>query len=335
MSKEYVSNQPHGFKNHIEKVAIVGAGGHVGEFITKELLQTGKHQVSAITREDSTAILPPGVIVRRVDYANQSSLVEALKGQDALIITMSVMASPDQQNKLIEAAATAGVPWVLPNEFGGDPLNREIGKDIFLGDAKRVYRDYIEKLGKSSWIGIACGFWYEFSLGGGPDRYGFDFKNRTVILMDNGTVKINTSTWPQCGRAVAKLLSLKILPDTEDDESPALVNFKNNCVYISSFTINQKDMLDSVLRVTGTKLEDWKLTNTTAKERFQSGLQDFQKGDRAGFGRLLYARNFYPESNGNFEAIKGLHNDMLGLPKEDLDEFTKISIKMSEENTAY
>ncbi|KAK9373318.1 uncharacterized protein V1513DRAFT_184659 [Lipomyces chichibuensis] len=335
MTKEYASNQPLGFKNHIEKVAIVGAGGHVGKFITEALLQTGKHQVSAITREDSTSILPPGVIVRRVDYGDQSSLVEALKGQDALIITMNVMAPPEQQNKLIEAAATAGVPWVLPNEFGGDPLNVEIGKDNFLGDAKKAYRDYIETLDKSSWIGLACGFWYEFSLGGGSDRLGFDFKNRTVILMDNGTVKINTSTWPQVGRAVAKLLSLKILPATEDDESPALVNFKNKVVYVSSFTISQKDMLESVLRVTGTKLEDWKVINTTAKEQFQSGMQAVQRGDMSGFAKLLYARGFFPESSANFEAIRGLNNDVLGLPKEDLDEFTKVGIKMSEEDTTY
>jgi hypothetical protein len=219
----------------------------------------------------------------------------------------------------------------LPNEFGGDPLNNEIGKDVFLGERKAKYRDYIEKLGKSSWIGIACGFWYEFSLGGGPNRYGFDFKNRAVTLMDNGSVEINTSTWPQCGRAVAKLLSLKVLPDSEDDRSPFLASFKNKCVYISSFTVNQKDMLDSVLRVTGTSLSDWKVTHTTAKEYYQSGLEELQKGNRmVGFGRLLYARHFFPESNGNFEASRGLHNDILGLPKEDLDEFTKIGVQMSE-----
>lgn len=296
----------------------------------EELLKTAKHKVTAITREDSTSKFADGVLVKKVNYDNQSSLIEALQGQDALIITMSVMASPDQQTKLVEAAAAANVPWILPNEFGGDPLDLEIGKDNFLGVSKAKYRDHIEKLGKSSWIAIACGFWYEFSLAGGPYRYGFDFKSRTVILFDEGDVKINTSTWPQCGRAVASLLGLKVTPDSDDDKSPTLTDFKNKCAYVSSFTISQNDMLESVLRVTRTDLKDWKVTKVSVKEYYKSGLEEFRKGNRIGFGQLLYSRNFFPESSGNFGATKGLHNDVLGLPREDLDEFTKISIQMSE-----
>ncbi|KAK9426917.1 hypothetical protein V1505DRAFT_381938 [Lipomyces doorenjongii] len=318
-------------KNLIENVAIVGAGGHVGKFIVEELLKTGKHKVTAITREDSASKFAEGVLVKKVNYDDQSSLVEALQGQDALIITMSVMAPPDQQTKLIDAAAAANVTWILPNEFGGDPLDLEMGKDTFLGVAKAKYRDHIDKLGKISWIAIACGFWYEFSLGGGPSRYGFDFKNRTVTLFDDGNTKINTSTWPQCGRAVASLLSLKITPDSEDDKSPTLTHFKNKCAYISSFTVSQNDMLESVFRVTGTDLQDWKVTKVPVKQYYKSGLEEFQKGNMIGFAQLLYSRAFFPESSANFGANKGLHNDVLGLPKEDFDEFTKIGVEMSRE----
>ena len=72
---------------------------------------------------------------------------------------MSVMAPPDQQSKLIEAAATAGVPWVLPNEFGGTGEDPAVNDDIPMNKAKAGYRAQIESLGKSSWIGVACGFW--------------------------------------------------------------------------------------------------------------------------------------------------------------------------------
>lgn len=305
------------------------SGGTIGKYITEALLKTGKHKVTAITREDSNNSLPAGVLSKKVNYDNQESLVEALRGQDALIITMNVMAPPETQAKLIDAAAAAGVPWVLPNEFGGDPLNVEMGRDTMIGDRKLPFRDQIEKLGKSSWIGVACGFWYEFSLGGSENRYGFNFPNRAVTLLDDGKTKINTSTMPQVGRAVAALLSLKVLPDNKDDKSPNLTSFKNKPLYISSFTICQEDMLSSVLRVTGTKLSDWKVTHTTSKERFESGQALLKQGDRMGFGRLLYARAFYPHSNGNFGATKGLHNELLGLPQEDLDKFTEIGIGMS------
>lgn len=249
---------------------------------------------------------------------------------------MSVRSPRDTHDKLVDAAAAAGIPWVIPNEFGGDPLDAEVGTDQMLGMMKAKARNHIEELGKSSWISIACGYWYEFSLGGGPNRYGFDFKHRALTLMDNGEVKINTSTMPHVGRAAAALLSLKILPDNEDDKSPTLTNFKNKPLYISSFTINQNDMLESVLRVTGEKRSDWKISHTTAKEYFESGQELFKKGDMTGFGRLLYSRSFFPKSaaksNGNFGDSKGLHNDLLGLPQDDLDEFTKIGIEMSSED---
>jgi len=270
------------------------------------------------------------VHVKKVDYNDPSSLVDALKGQDALIITMGVTAPPDQQAKLVEAAAAAGVPWVIPNEFGGDGLNEEAGKDVFIGPLKKAVRDHIEKLGKSSWIGIACGFWYEYSLGGGPYRYGFDFKKRTVTMYNDGTERINTSTWPQTGREVANLLGLKLLPEDEHDQSPCLAHFRNKFVHGSSFFINQKEMFESVLRVTGTSANDWKVTHVPAKEAYQEGLKQFQSGNRAAFMQLLYSRSFFGDGVGNFEASTGLDNDKLGLPKEDLDEFTKEGIRLRE-----
>jgi hypothetical protein len=294
------------------------------------MLKNGKYKITAITRVGSTNKIPQGVDVKRVDYSDQSSLVEALKGQDALVITMGVTAPPDQQTKLIEAAAAANVPWVIPNEFGGDGFNEEAGKDTMLGPRKKEVRDHIEKLGKSSWIGIACGFWYEFSLGGGPYRYGFDFKNRTVTLFDDGKTRLNTSTWPQTGRSVANLLGLKMLPDDENDKNPSLVDFRNKFVYISSFTISQKEMFDSVLRVTGGSLDDWRVTYVPVKEYYREGVEQLQSGNRVGFVKLLYSRMFFPDLAGNFEALKGLDNEKLGLPKEDLDEFTKIGVHLAE-----
>lgn len=307
------------------------AGGGIGKYITEFLLKTGKHKVTAVTREDSTNTLPAGVLPKKISYDNQDSLVEALKGQDALIITMSVMAPPENQTKLIDAAAAAGVPWVLPNEFGGDPLSVEMGRDTFLGAQKRLFRDQIEALGKSSWVGVACGFWYEYSLGGGEERYGFNIPARTLVLMDDGTTKINTSTMPSVGRAVAALLSLKILPDDSDDKSTSLASFRNKPLYISSFTIGQQDMLDSVQRVSGAGARDWKVTRTTARERFDSGHELLKSGERIGFPRLLYARAFFPGSSLNFEANRGLHNEVLGLPQDDLDEFTKVGLEMSKD----
>lgn len=308
--------------NPVKNVAIVGAGGQVGKFVTEALLKTGKHTVTAITRADSTSKLPDGVKVAKVNYDDQSSLVKALTGHQALVITMGVMAPEQQQTKLIEAAAEANVPWVLPNEWGTSGTNEQLGKDTFIGPKAAGYRAQIEALGKSAWIGICCGFWYEYSLAGGPERYGFDLKKRELILFDDGTTRLNTSTWLQCGRAVAGLLSL--------DEN-SLSKFKNNFLYISSFALNQREMFAAVLKATGTDEKDWKVTSQPSGERYKSGLELLQSGNHMGFARLLYTRVFFPSAEGNYEASHGLDNELLGLPKEDLHEATKRAMGMVDE----
>jgi hypothetical protein len=86
MAGGYGNDQPQGFSNCIEKVAIVGvrrvstsprgqpsltgrqAGGQVGKHIAEHLLKTGKHVVTALARPSSTSKMPEGVQVARVDY---------------------------------------------------------------------------------------------------------------------------------------------------------------------------------------------------------------------------------------------------------------------------
>lgn len=130
----------------------------------------------------------------------------------------------------------------------------------------------------------------------------------------------------QCGRAVASFLSLKLLPQDEGDESPAIDNWANGVFYASSFLVSQKDMFESAKRVTGTTDADWMITREDSGERYRKAVLDLQKGDTKGFVRLLYTRVFFPNGDGDYESRKGLLNDVVGLPKEDLDEATRAAI---------
>ncbi|KAI9717486.1 MAG: hypothetical protein M1828_007186 [Chrysothrix sp. TS-e1954] len=332
MAQQYASSQPQGYKNHLQNIAIVGAGGTSGKFMVDALLKTGKHKVTAITRADSTNVIPSGVEKKLVNYDDQSSLTNALKGQDVLIITLAVRSGEGLQNKLIDAAGDAGVRWILPNEWGYDSMDPGLGKDILnLGEKRVEIHKHIETLGKSTWTGVTCGFWYEFSLGGAPERWGFDFGKRTLTYFDDGLTRQNTSTWDQVGRAVASLLSMKVLPEDESDKSPCLNQYKNDYVYISSFNLTQKDMFESVKRVTGTKDSDWKIDSQPSKERFSQGMEMLQKGDMNGFPQLMYSRVLHQDGAAEFEKTKGLQNGVLGLLKEDLDEHTKMAIEYSKE----
>lgn len=308
---------------HIQHVAIVGATGRQGSHIVSHLLKAGKHTVTAITRDGSSASPADGVKVAKVNYDNHDSLVAALKGQDALIITIAVTAPPDTSEKLIRAAADAKVPWVLPDEWGIDGTNEQLGKECFLGPPKKAIRDLIEELGVSSYVAVACGFWYQYSLGTIKERYGFDFQKKEVIFYDDGNTKISTSTWDQVARAVTALLSMDVAELEE--------KFKNKFAYVSSFNVSQKDMFESIKRVTGTSDSDWKVDYQPSSERVAEGMKQMKEGGRApGFVKVLYGRCFYPNGDMNFEAKYGLANDLLGLPNEDLDECTKDAIEISD-----
>lgn len=42
----------------------------------------------------------------------------------------------------------------------------------------------------------------------------------------------------------------------------------------------------------------------------------------------MYARVFYPDDSGDYETSKGLDNESLNLPDEDLDEATKRTVEL-------
>lgn len=244
-------------------------------------------------------------------------------------MTLSVLAT-DEAEKLINAAAEAEVAWILPNEFGYNSDNDVVGKDTLTALKKKAHRNRIEELGKSSWIGIITGYWYEYSLSRGSWSFGFDLKSREVTFYDDGDVKIHTSTWPQIGRAVANLLSLPISSEGDgDSDGVTLSQFKNKMAFISSFYISQRDMFESLLRVTGASRDDWKISHQSSVDRFAYGKKMTEEGDRRGFGVSLYARIFYPDGAGTHP---GSANEALGLPEEKLDELTALAVKMSEEN---
>jgi hypothetical protein len=302
----------------VQKIAIVGVTGTIGTYLTQALLSKNRFSITAITRTDSKAEIPSAVEVARVDYNDHSSLTEALKGHDALIITTSVFAPKDTSAKLIKAAAAAAVPWILPNEFGMSSTD-ETARDT-IGMSKKGDRELIESLGVSSWIGITCGFWYEHSLSNGQ-LYGFDFDKRSVAFFDDGTQKLNTSTWEQVGRATAAVLSLP---------ADKLSAYRNRMVYVSSFAVSQKEMFESLKRVTGTSDNEWHVTFEPAKQRYRDACESLEKGERIAFGRKLYTRYFY-EDAGLFEKSHGLDNENLGLPEESLDVATAHAVKLAKD----
>ena len=290
------------------------------------MLKTGKHTITALTRPDSKSTPPAGVKTVHVNYEDDDgeSMTAALKGHQFLIITLSVFAPPDTHGKIVKAAAKAGVPYIMPNVYGFDLQNKKLGEESMYGLTGLEYCAEIESLG-ASYVAMVCGFWYEWSLALGESWFGFDVKNKKVTFFDDGETRINTSTWRQCGRALAALLSLPVT-----GAEPAIEQWKNKLLPFSSFRVSQRDMLDSLHRVLGTADKDWEIKREPTAQRYKDGIEEMQNGMFTGRAKAMYTRVFYPNGDGDFEASMGLENDVLGLPKEELDEATKRAVEMVE-----
>lgn len=292
--------------------------------------------MTAISRADSKYQAPEGVKVASVSYDDYSSLVSALKGQQFLVITMSVLAPREIHSKFIRAAAEARVPYVMPNGYGMDLKNDSLCGQGISVDEIRADCAEIEATGVSSWISLVCGLWYEWSLANGPEWFGFDFKEKKLTFYDVGNTQINITTWAQCARAIAALVSLNELPKDVNDQSPTVSSWRNKPLYISSFLLNQKEIFESWKRVSGDQDKDWTFEYEPSLERRNKGLELFQqKGEFRGMARAMFSRCFFPNGDGNYESKHGLANTTLVLPRENLDELTEVVKEVIDSGRTY
>lgn len=92
------------------KIAIIGATGNVGTKIVTEALTRG-HDVTGIARHVDKLAGREGVTVKQADLANEAELAQAVRGHDAIVVSVR-----HQHNDVLHAfaaARTAGVKRVL------------------------------------------------------------------------------------------------------------------------------------------------------------------------------------------------------------------------------
>ena len=133
------------------------ATGNLGTPILKALVEASVFNISILTRQSSTSIFPSNIHVHKTDYS-EPDLVDALKGQDAIVSTIGG-AGFQEQKKIIDAAVKAGVKRFLPSEFSANTMSPSVLDLVPLSQAKKDVLDYLgAKEGDGlSWTGIATG----------------------------------------------------------------------------------------------------------------------------------------------------------------------------------
>jgi hypothetical protein len=158
--------------------------------------------------------------------------------------------------------------------------------------------------------------------------FGISLSSRTARLYPDGG-PFNTSTLPQVGLGITKLLSLPLTNPSNPRAS--LSHYGNNFVYISSFLVTQTQLFEAVLRATGTSESDWKVDReTTIKQSIEAAKEKMANGDLFAGAELTYAYYMGKGLGGDYEAKAKEHWEVLGLQEEDLDEIVQRAVEGGE-----
>ena len=141
-------------------ITLVGASGNLGSKTLEALLQHDTLNISVITRPSSTTEYPSKVTVKQGEYTDKAFLHSALQGQDVVVILLGFAGLP-YQGAIIEAAASAGVKYIMPAEYGLDSSNNKTLNAVEVIQDKRDVQKKIETLGMK-WIAVVTGPWIEY-----------------------------------------------------------------------------------------------------------------------------------------------------------------------------
>ncbi|KAK2045658.1 NmrA-like family protein [Colletotrichum somersetense] len=289
----------------VKNVLVVGASGSVGGPTVKALLAEN-FQVTGLTRQSSSATLPEGVTHLTTDYS-EASLLEAFKNQDAVVsaVTSSQSDALILQKTLVDAAIAAGVKVFVPSEYGIDTADGTALEYVpFLADKIEVVKYLKERQDKISWTAIVTGAIFDWGLNL-PGFGGVDVAARTVTVFDGGDIPFDATNLDQVGKAIAKAL-----------KRPDLT--RNQHVYVNSFTVTQNKVLAALEKATGDKFA---VSQGSVEELWKGGAAQLEQGQPLGILAMIAGALYGKGGLAHFSATKGLWNERLGLPQEDLDEF--------------
>jgi len=248
------------------KIVHIGPSGNVGTPVHKALVDSGKFEITVLSRKESKFTSSnPSVKVIKVDFTNHQELVETLKGNEAVVITIGLREVEATTKALIDASIDAGVKRIIPGEFGVD-THTQPGQSQTIYSPHHKIDEYLT--GKSAagvieYTTINTGPFFNWGLIVPHHLLGFDIPNKKATLYNGGTLRWNTSNVETIGASVVSVFST---PE----------KFKNKNLLISDFYISQKEILAILEEETGSKFE---ITETDADKMEEDAEAGLRRGE--------------------------------------------------------
>ncbi|KAL1881662.1 hypothetical protein Plec18167_003260 [Paecilomyces lecythidis] len=247
----------------IKNVAVAGGTGTLGTHVVNALLDSGAFNVTVLTR-NSSAKVHPNISVKQVDYRSVESLIDALRGQDAVIDSTYSETDAASPCHLIDASIAAGVYRYIPPEFGSDPLNENVQALPFFQRKATVTRHLFEKVKDTNltWTAIANGPFFDPPLKDGT--LGIDVRKKKATIYGNENCVSPWTTLQAIGKATAQVL---LKPgDTE-----------NKVVYISNANLSQNDILKLAMEELGEN--DWEIRSEDIHKSYEEANNKLRQGE--------------------------------------------------------
>ncbi|PVH69525.1 isoflavone reductase family protein-like protein CipA [Cadophora sp. DSE1049] len=280
----------------IKNVAVVGAAGALGAPVLKAIINSGKFNVTVISRAASKSTFPSSVNVIKADYASVESLTFALKGQDAVVSTVG-MEGLQGQSVLIDASIAAGVKRILPSEFGSDLSNSKAAAMPVYGykvATRKYLEDKIRAGADITYTYVVNSAWLDWSLDVG---FLLDLKSAEPKLFNGGEFEFSTTTLASVGQAVVGVLS-------HPEET------KNRSVYVQDMAISQKKLLDLARKVAPER--KWTPVTASLDEQEKWANSKLAEGDFSIPVMYTYL-NVVMFQDGYGSRFSKLDNELLGI----------------------
>ncbi|KAK2752332.1 hypothetical protein FQN55_007372 [Onygenales sp. PD_40] len=284
------------FKN----VIVVAPSGTVGPVIIDALINSPHgYSVSTLSRETSTYAPPAGVTGIKSDFTHDS-LVQALKGQDAVVSTFAAVAIPEQI-KVIDAAIEAGVRRFIPSEYGGDSRNKNAQRRLPLCALKtQVWEYLIERQDKIEWTAFNNGPFLDGALKSG--FLGFDIPSKTVAFWDPkyANAKFSATRLNHVAQAVAQSLS------------PAYsAQAVNQFIVLRDATVTLGTLLKALEEATGS--EEWTRNEADLDVLIKESTEKMGKGDFSGIGHIITGLLIDESCGNDFDEAGRVNAGLVGV----------------------
>ncbi|KAI0882117.1 NAD(P)-binding protein [Annulohypoxylon maeteangense] len=291
----------------IKKVAVFGAAGNFGTPITAALVTAG-FQVTIITRIESDSTFPDGIPVIRTEYTVEK-LTTALTGQDAAVSVIGP-GGLHVQVALIDAAEAAGIKRFIVDDFGWGPNFNSLPEFREIGTQRRAAYDHAKKLSQTNpnftYTGVTIGNPIDWAIKRFP-LMGFDVKQRSAVIYDDGTVEFTGTTLEGIAQAIVGVLK-------HPDETA------NRHVKARSIQVSQNKLLDALQRASG---QSWEVKRGATSDLLESGREKHQSGVSGWVLELLVYQLFGPGGRCIVASKEDSDADLLEIKEESPDDIAR------------